>query len=171
MKPLSNLLRAGLLLVLLVGGHNVLRAEDAKLGLAERRAIKAYQDSTYPGLKKAIDQAAGFEPAMDVRWETIARPGEAENYKEDAYWTNIYFKPVADALRTISADQMGKDALQKSLKKIVVTYDEATAPASNYPNGVKFDGGTLTINFRPFSNSDDTKDRTDAIRKALEEKL
>ena len=53
----------------------------------------------------------------------------------------------------------------------MITYDQATAPASNYPNGISFEGGTLTINFTPFSNSADTEERTKAIKGGLEAKL
>ena len=66
---------------------------------------------------------------------------------------------------------MGAESLKSKLKKVVVTYDESTAPASNYPNGVKFENGTLTINFMPFSNSGDVEPRSKAIAAGLEAKL
>ncbi len=146
-------------------------AQEGKLGLAERRAIKTYQDNTYPGLKKSIDAVAGFDVPVEVNWDAVAIPGQASNYNEEDYLTNVFFKPLTAALKSVTADQMGKDALKSKLKKIVFTYDEATAPASNYPNGVKFEGGTLTINFRPHTNAGDVKDRADAIQKVLEAKL
>jgi hypothetical protein len=66
---------------------------------------------------------------------------------------------------------MGKQAVRAKLRKIVVTFEEATAPATAYENGVKFEDGVLTLNFRPFTNADDVSPRAEAIRKKLEAKL
>lgn len=148
-----------------------LHAEGPGLALPERRALKQYQDTKFPEEQKKIQAGAGFDVPLEVKWEAIARPGEGENYLQDAYWTNIFFEPLATALKKISADDMGAKALKEKLKKIVVTYDEKTAPASNYPNGVSFENGTLTINFTPFSNADDTAERAKAIAGVLESKL
>ncbi len=147
-------------------------AEDkSALGLAERRALSDYQEKVYPELLKEVHAAAGFEVPLDVKWEAIARVGEADKYMDEGYWTKIFFKPLAGALSGISQDDMGKEALKAKLKQIVITFDEATAPASNYPNGVTFDGGILTINFTPYSNVDDVQPRIEAIRSVMEPKL
>ncbi len=156
---------------LLVSPLTTLRAQEPGLALPERRALKQYQETKFPEEQKKIHAAAGFEVPLEIKWESIARPGEASNYLEDAYWTNIYFEPLATALAQIKADDMGAKALKEKLKKIVVTYNKDTAPASNYPNGVTFEGGTLTVNFTPFTNADDTKDRAKAIQSVLESKL
>ena len=64
-----------------------------------------------------------------------------------------------------------KQALAAELKSVRVRYDEATAPASAYADGVQFEGGVLTLNFRPFTNPDDLDARAQAIQQALEAKL
>ena len=151
---------------------SVLHAEDAPaLALPERRAIKQYQETKLPDLQKSIQAAAGFDVPLEVKWDAIARPGEGASYLQDDYWTNIYFKPLAAALKGITNDELGAKALKDKLKKIVITYDKKTAPVSNYPEGVSFEGGTLTINFEPFTNANDTDDRTKAIAGKLEAKL
>lgn len=146
------------------------------LGLAERRGIKKFQDEKYPALLKSIRDAAGSELEVDVKWELIAQPGQGDSYSEDWYWSQIYFEPLAAALAQIGRDEMGKEALKKGLKKVVVTFDSATAPASNYPNGLTFEGGVLTINFTPGSNAGDStspdfKARVEAMVGVLEPKL
>lgn len=151
-------------------------ASGSSLGLAERRGIKKYQDETYPALLSAIRAAAGTELEVDVKWDVIAGAGQAVSYSEPWYWTQIYFEPLAAALAQVGRDDMGKEALKKGLKKVVVTHDAATAPASNYPNGLSFEGGVLTINFTPGANagdkdSTDFKARVEAIVGALEPKL
>jgi hypothetical protein len=146
------------------------------LGLGERRAIKKYQDETYPALLKAIQDAAGFPLEVEVQWEVIAQLGQADLYSDPGYWTQIYFQPLAAAMASITQDQMGKDALKAGLKKVVITYDAATAPATNYPDGITVADGVLTINFAPYSNAGDEssanfKERVDAIKKGVEAKL
>ena len=161
-----------LILTSLLGLASVSFAQDShSLGLAERRAIKEYQEKTFPGLQAQITQAAGFEVPLEVQWDAIAQPGEAEKYASEDYFTNIYFTPLVDALRKITADDMGKQALKSNLKKVVITYNKGTAPASNYANGINFDSGTLTINFQPYANAGDIAARADAIQKLLESKL
>lgn len=150
----------------------VLRAQDAaSLALPERRALKEYQEKKLPDLQKNINAAAKFDVPMEIQWGAIARKDEGNSYMEDDYFTNIYFVPLANALKQVTSDAMGADALKAKLKKVVITYDQSTAPASNYPNGVKFENGTLTINFTPFSNSGDVEPRTKAIAAGLESKL
>ena len=151
-----------------------LHAQDgatASLGLPERRALKQYQDTKLPELQKSINAAAKFELPLEVQWGAIAQKDQGASYLADDYFTNIYFVPLANALKGITADAMGAEALKAKLKKVVITYDQATAPASNYPNGVSFEGGTLKINFAPFSNSADVEPRAKAIQGGLESKL
>jgi len=161
-----------IILTSLLGLASVSFAQDShSLGLAERRAIKEYQEKTFPGLQAQITQAAGFEVPVEVQWDAIAQPGDADKYASDDYFTNIYFTPLVDALKKITADDMGKQALKSKLKKVVITYNKGTAPASNYATGINFDSGTLTINFEPYSNAGDVTARADAIQKLLESKL
>jgi hypothetical protein len=150
-------------------------AQD-KLPLAERRAVKAFQEQKLPAVQKAINAAAGFTVPLDIDWDAIAIVGQAEYYMNDEYWVWTIFQPLAVALKQIASDDMGKKALKAGLKKVIITYDEKTAPATNWPNGLNFDKGTLRINFRPWSNSDDEngpnfKERVAAIVKTVETKL
>src|SRR5579871_3812609 len=157
----------------MLGGGLVMTDSDERsaLGLAERRAVRDYMDKTFPERLRAITDAAGFAVPVEVEWHRIALPGEAAAYGSDNFWTNIYFVPLAEALKSIAADEIGKQALAERLTKIIVLYDKATAPTSAYENGVSFDAGELKINFQPHSNARDIKARADAIRKALEAKL
>jgi len=141
------------------------------MGLAERRAIKIYQDEIYPAIKKRIDQAAGFAVTMDVQWEKIGGEGEANRYEQDEYFTNTYFTPLIDAFKEIAGDAMGKEALKKSLKKVVITYDPQTATASNYRDGWPFEKGVLTINYQAGANSNDHAEKVNALVTNLQAEL
>ncbi len=146
------------------------RAEPT-VGLAERRAIAAYRQDRYPALEKAIQDAAGFPVPIEVAWDQLTIPGDAKYYADDAYFGKTIFEPVAAGLKEVGKDQMGRDALRQTLKAIRIRYDERTAPASNYPNGLKLEGGVLDVNWRPFANVADFKDRVEAVVKVLEKNL
>ena len=145
-------------------------------GLAERRGIQEYQDKVFPDLKKQISDAAGFDVKVTVNWDKLALPGKSEHYLDEEFITQIFFRPLIAALKDVTKDAMGKNALKDKLKEIVVTYEPGTAPISDYKNGWKFDGGVLTLNGEPWANSggpdtDNFKDRMNAIKQNLEEKL
>jgi hypothetical protein len=141
------------------------------LGLAERRAIAAYRQEQYPAIEQGIQQAAGFAVPVEVEWDQITLPGDAAYYARDDYFGKTIFEPLTAALRSITADAMGRDALRAKLQRIHVRFDEKTAPASNYPNGLAFRDGVLDINWRPYSNTADLQDRTQAITQLLERSL
>lgn len=140
-------------------------------GLAERRAINEYKTEIFPGLQSEINTAAGMEVVIEVDWDKLASPGQAENYKQEWYITKVFFLPLIEALKKVASDDMGKDALKEKLKVIYITHDMDTAPASRYQDGVSFDNGKLSINFRVGSNSDDVSQRAAAIQKVLEDSL
>ncbi len=146
------------------------RAEPT-VGLAERRAIAAYREGRYPAQEKAIQEAAGFPVPVEVAWDQLTIPGDAKYYADPGYFETTIFEPLAAGLKDVAKDQMGREALRQTLKSIRIRFDEKTAPASNYPNGLKFDGGVLDVNWRPFSNVADFKDRVEAVVKVLEKGL
>ena len=146
------------------------RAEPT-IGLAERRAIATYRQERYPALEKAIQDAAGFPVPVEVAWDQLTIPGDAKYYSDEGYFGKTIFEPLAAGLKEIAKDTMGREALAQKLKTIRVRFDEKTAPASNYPNGLKFDGGVLDVNWRPFANVADFKDRVEAVVKVMEKGL
>lgn len=145
------------------------RAEET-IGLAERRAIAAYRQDRYPVLEKAIQEAAGFPVPVEVAWDQLTLPGDAKYYAEDGYFGKTIFEPLAAALRAVGKDTMGRDALRQKLKTIRVRFDEKTS-TTNYPKGVTFEGGVLDVNWRPYANVADFKERVEAIVLLLESKL
>lgn len=139
--------------------------------LTERRAIKEYQESVLPDIQTQINTLVGFEVPLNIDWAKIALAGDAENYSNEAYFTNVYFTPLVQALSSIASDDLGKQALSTKLKSIKVTYDADTAPSSAYENGIDFIDGSMTLNFKPFSNASDIDERSEAIVRVLESKL
>lgn len=144
---------------------------QAQAGLAERRAMAAYRKDKWPGIEQAVQQAAGFAVPVDVEWDQLTIPGNASNYADDEFFGKTIFEPLAAALRGVTADQMGRDALRAKLRRVHVRYDEKTAVASNYPNGLTFQDGVLDINWRPYANTFDVQPRTEALTQILEKNL
>jgi hypothetical protein len=147
-----------------------MKAENSGLGLADRRALKEYQEKAYPKEKKKINEAAGFDLAVEIDWNSVATPGEGSSYNEADYWTKIYFRPLTAALRAIAVDDIGKTALEEKLKKVVI-HCTPDAPANNYSAGLRFEDGTLTIDWRQYTNAGDVNERTEAIQNLLEAEL
>lgn len=139
--------------------------------LAERRAIKEYEENQFKELNAEIQAAAGFDLPVSVDWDKLALPGQASNYSNDGFFTDIFFRPLILALKDVAVDDMGKTALKEGVKEVKMTYDAATAPASAYENGVTLANGVLTINFAPWSNVNHIDERKAAILKVLEENL
>jgi hypothetical protein len=131
------------------------------MGLAERRAVKAFQDNKYPKIKSEIDSAAGFDVPLEVQWEGLA----AEDYSQyyDEYFVKVYFKPLTEALKAIAIDDMGKEALRDGLKKVVIRHTGSSEAS--------FSNGTFTIDHSPNSNVDYWEDRRKEWQTLLEKGL
>jgi len=135
------------------------------MGLAERRAIKDFQDNHLPMLQAEIHKAAGFPVPIEVTWDQLAVEGSSSLYVEA--WTEIFFKPVIEALRQIGRDAMGMDALKAGLKKI--EFRNASGYYSPH-SAITFQDGTLMIDHE-LTNVGDTNDRTKYAIEVMEKSL
>jgi hypothetical protein len=125
------------------------------MGLAERRATKAFQDNELPKLQKALDDAAGFPVTLEIDWENLAQEGYADHYND--WWKSVYFTPVTRAIKEeIAIDEMGQEALKEKLKKIVFTNRGGYySPES----AINWKDGVLTVDHSPSTNVDYIDDR------------
>jgi hypothetical protein len=135
------------------------------MGLAERRAAKEFQDKSFPELKNEIQKVAGFPVPIEVNWEQLSVEGQSHNYKEA--WTEIYFKPVIEALRQIGRDDMGKEALKGGVKK--VEFRNSSGAFSPH-SAISFTNGMIVID-HALSNVGDTKDRATYLIEIVEKGL
>jgi len=135
------------------------------MGLAERRASKEFQDKHFPELKNEIVKIVGFAVPFEINWDQLAVEGQTDSYKEA--WTEIFFKPVIEALRQIARDDMGKEALKTGLKKI-----EFRNASGYYSPGsaITFIDGHILIDHE-LSNVGDTKDRIKHLVEIVEKGL
>jgi hypothetical protein len=136
------------------------------MGIAERRATKEFQDKSLPALLTEIHKYAGFEVPVDISWDQLAKEGVSERFTEN--WKKVYFQPTIEALKSISRDEMGRDALKSGLKKIVFCNSSGRySPES----AISFTSGELTIDHDPDCNIDYIEDRTNHARKEMERSL
>ncbi len=131
------------------------------MGLAERRAIKNFQDNHFPKQKEAVQAAAGFPVDIDVDWDSLTVADSSHLY--DEAFPKVYFEPLTAALKNITIDDLGRDALKAGLKKIKIK-DEG----SSWPS---FEAGVLTLKFYAVSNLDYGDERRKAIQDILEKGL
>lgn len=136
------------------------------MGLAERRAAKEFETNRYPTLKKQIDDAAKTTVNVEVKWETMAADGYATSYDEN--WPKVYFTPLIEAFKSIARDDMGREALHASLKKVVI---ENRSGIYYGDRMASWADGVLTLDHEPCTNVDSIDERSDGIRKLLESKL
>jgi hypothetical protein len=135
------------------------------MGLAERRALKEFQENVYPDLKDQVDKAAGFEVDMSVDWDTLALDDQAHLYNE--CFAKVYFEPLVGAFKSVCGDDMGREALKGGLSKISIrnTLDKSS------PSGFTFEAGVLTLDHKPTTNVGDISARTKALVSLLEKGL
>ncbi len=134
------------------------------MGLAEKRAAAEFESTVYPEQKKLIDASAGFDVPIEVRWDTMMKQEKYVAMWRDA-WPKLYFTPLVHVLQQIGIDQMGKDAIKETLKKVVIQ-DTKSSYSSQW---AAFDKatGVLTLDHQ-FTNVDDVASRADTMRKVLE---
>ncbi len=134
------------------------------MGLAEKRATMEFQNNSYPNLKQKIDEAAGFDVPIEIDWASLAKPNQATVYQEA--WTKIFFEPLIEGLKAIAADDMGKQALKESLKKVEIRNSGEFCDGE----GITFANGVLRIDDDLY-NFDHVTLRTRGIVKRLEAAL
>ena len=135
------------------------------MGLAERRAVKEFEDKVFPERKKQVDAVEGFSVLIDGKWDTLAVQGYSHLYKEA--FPKVYFTPLVNALKTVCVDEMGKESLKAGLKKVVI----ANTKGNYYGSGFTFEGGILNLNHEPCSNIDNIDERSQANQEMLEKRL
>ena len=136
------------------------------MGLKENRFTKTFQEEQFPQLKAQIIEAAGFDVPLNIEWANLFEDRFLHLYNDS--YPKIYFLPFIEALTSITADDMGKEALAESLKEIHITN---TKDHHNPSNAFSFSNGILTLDHSPILNADDVDRRTKVLVDLLENNL
>ena len=105
------------------------------MGLMERRMMQELKDATLPAREKEIQEICGQAIPYDVDWSSLADDAEALRFVD-----NVSCHRLNMALRVICADQMGREAVAQSLKKVRLVNVKDPAAMS-----IQFEGGTLEL--------------------------
>jgi len=83
------------------------------MGLLEKRKIKELQDVTLPERTAELTEITGGSISYDIDWASFSDDLEGLNFMDNlsCHRTNM-------ALRVICSDDLGKEAVQESLKTI-----------------------------------------------------
>lgn len=133
------------------------------MDLEEKRAVHAFRDEQLPALRDDIEAATGFPVDVEVDWESLTEENVFEPDRYADAFTMVYFQPLVDGFGEVCTDELGRDALEAGLDRVVLKNDEGYWNR----NGVSFADGVLTIDHEPSVNVDHVDERTDAVVDAL----
>ena len=136
------------------------------MGLAEKRILKAYQEGKYQEFLKEISELGAENVEFDIDWESLPYVQMLDVLEEGL--TEVYFKPILESLQAIAVDDMGKEAVQETLKKVVIKNTKTNSHASM---AYKWDNGTLLIEYVCNPKMSSTAERTKLITKLLEKNM
>jgi hypothetical protein len=140
-------------------------AKGDKMGLQEKRAIEEFKTGAFLTCKKNVETALGLGPEWDIQWDTLASEGKAQLVSDSL--PKVFFEPLVKAFGKIGSDNLGKEALKGSIKKIVIKNVAGVWGENAY----SFEDGILTVDHLPTTNIDDVEQRCEFLTKLLESKL
>lgn len=131
------------------------------MGLAEKRWVQERKKNDEAALISQIKAIAQTDVAVEIDWDSFANSmPDAEYIASESYGLPNLVK----ALKEITVDDLGKEAIKSGLKKIVVTY----APAEKV--SFTFSKGEVTWKAY-FGSSSSGYVYADAMKKAIEAEL
>ncbi|MGO9230337.1 MAG: hypothetical protein ACLQKA_14180 [Bryobacteraceae bacterium] len=105
------------------------------MALETKRKIKELTDNVLPGRVKEIEEICGAPIPYEVDWASFGDDLEALNFLD-----NLSCHRLNMALRVICQDELGKEAVRESLKKVKL---KNVAKAED--KSLAFSGGTLEM--------------------------
>lgn len=104
------------------------------MGLQEKRLAKNIQESVLPAFMAEIKSIAGFEPELNIDWDTFTAYDE---YPLTRLEGDI-LPGLIEVFKSICRDEMGKEALQSALKSIRLENTDDQSAIE-----LRFEGGEL----------------------------
>ena len=130
------------------------------MGLNERRKMKELQEQTFPERVKEIEEICGAPIPYEVDWESMDDDAEALRFLD-----NLSCHRLNMALRLICADEMGKEAVRSSLKRVKLKNVKDTGAMK-----MEFSGGVLEMHCA-YAQGTSGMFSDGAIRQLLEQNL
>ena len=103
------------------------------MGLAEKRWAADKKKTDEQAFVSKIKSTIGFDVPIQIDWDGFSQDlGEVQYIDHDLYGLPNLVK----ALGTITVDDLGREAIKSSLKKIVIGPGKADDTAFTFENGV-----------------------------------
>jgi len=131
------------------------------MGLAEKRWAADKKKTDEQALVSQIKSTVGFEVPIQIDWDGFSQDlSDVQYIDHDTYGLHNLLK----ALTTITADDLGREAIKGALKKIVIGPGKPDDTAFTFENGV--------ITWKAyFGSSSSGYIYADAMQKKLEQAL
>jgi hypothetical protein len=131
------------------------------MGLTEKRWAAEKKKTDQAAFASQIKATLGFDVPIEIDWDGFSQDlAQVEYISHESYGLHNLVK----ALGTITADDLGKEAIKGALKKIVITPGKADDAAFT------FEGGTIAWKAY-FGSSSSGYIYADAMQKKLEQSL
>lgn len=107
------------------------------MGLQEKKAAKAIKDQYFDDYQKDLNEIVGKELPIEINWDSF-------DLNSIKFIPSVCLQRTVDAFKAVCADDLGKEAVQEGISKIVVNNIEESTAAEN--KSVGLDSGVLIIN-------------------------
>lgn len=105
------------------------------MGLIEKRLIKEAKETWVLEEQKDMRAIANSDVVIDIDWATFESDEPALRNLQ-----HLGVRKLSNAFRVVCVDDLGKEAVRDSIKRVVVTNDKDVKEAS-----VNLDAGTVTL--------------------------
>lgn len=129
------------------------------MGLSERRAIEGVKSGIFNTFVTEVRNIVGYDLSLDVDWASVENHRECVWFVENNNLQSVWFDNLLAVLKSVVADEMGRNALKQKLKSVIFI---------NAEGYMTFDNGVFTI---PSSLDGNGVYSSDAIQAFLENQL
>jgi hypothetical protein len=131
------------------------------MGLAEKRWAQDRKKNDEPQFVSQVQAITGTKASVDIDWDGFSGNLDDSQYIVDKQYG---LENLLTALKEVCSDDLGKDAIKGSLKKVVIK------PAKSAAAKFAFEGGAIQWNAY-FGSSSEGYVYKDAMKKTLEAAL
>jgi hypothetical protein len=137
------------------------------MGLVEKRIAAALQKDNFPAWKKMVSEACGVSKLQfEVAWEELVKEGFADYYPKNVEYN--FFAPLTEALESVCADDLGKEAFAGKIKKVHIGSKRSWSSLQ-----AKVENDTLYLDADPSyaKSKDDCRDYAKYLQTTIENAL
>ena len=143
-----------------------IKLEGRQMNLKERQTLEAFKSTHLSQLQTTVTDAAGVPFQFEFQWENLVGVDHL-NYFNDSMEKSI-FNVLASGFKQICSDDLGKQAVKNSIKKLVIKNERGS---SNGREAFTLKDGVLTYDINPHTNHDYWEEKAKYLVNFLGENL